>query len=361
MVVASPEKERPRELGCGIRLRRGGCGNGRPRAGRSPVRGRRLPRPPCEGRRARGTGGDAACSPMAAVAPGGPRTRGAARRRSLDEVGPPGRQPSDAPRHRRAGRRFRLAEGSVVTVPDQENRRQGRGAPVARRTMLGMLGARRRRRGRRALCSSAAGRASSARPPQGPHRPDRAAAQRRRLPLLLASPRSVPRKDERDYRLTVDGLVDRPRTYTLADLRALPQTRLVRDVQCVDRLAGAGHPLRGRAAVATCSTPPGCAPRAKAVRFTCFDGAYTESLTLEQARRADVLVALRMQDKPRQPRARRPGPALRGADVLLQVGQVALRHHRHRRGRARLLGGARLRRRRLGRPVERTRRCTRPA
>jgi DMSO/TMAO reductase YedYZ molybdopterin-dependent catalytic subunit len=36
---------------------------------------------------------------------------------------------------------------------------------------------------------------------------------------------------------------------------------------------------------------------AGAVRFTCFDGAYTESLTLKQARRADVLVALRMQDK----------------------------------------------------------------
>jgi DMSO/TMAO reductase YedYZ molybdopterin-dependent catalytic subunit len=33
------------------------------------------------------------------------------------------------------------------------------------------------------------------------------------------------------------------------------------------------------------------------VRFTCFDGAYTESLTLEQARRPDVLIALRMQNK----------------------------------------------------------------
>jgi DMSO/TMAO reductase YedYZ molybdopterin-dependent catalytic subunit len=37
---------------------------------------------------------------------------------------------------------------------------------------------------------------------------------------------------------------------------------------------------------------------AGAVRFTCFDGAYTESLTLDQARRGDVLVALKMQDKP---------------------------------------------------------------
>jgi len=34
------------------------------------------------------------------------------------------------------------------------------------------------------------------------------------------------------------------------------------------------------------------------VRFTSFDHTDTESLTLEQARRADVLVALRMLDAP---------------------------------------------------------------
>src|SRR5690606_31652578 len=44
---------------------------------------------------------------------------------------------------------------------------------------------------------------------------------------------SVPRKNADTYRLTVDGLVDRPAAYTLAELRALPQTRMVRDVQCV--------------------------------------------------------------------------------------------------------------------------------
>jgi DMSO/TMAO reductase YedYZ molybdopterin-dependent catalytic subunit len=34
------------------------------------------------------------------------------------------------------------------------------------------------------------------------------------------------------------------------------------------------------------------------VRFTSFDGTYTESLTLTQARRSDVIVALRMQGRP---------------------------------------------------------------
>ena len=37
---------------------------------------------------------------------------------------------------------------------------------------------------------------------------------------------------------------------------------------------------------------------AAAVQFGCFDGIYTESLTLEQARSSDVLVALKMQDEP---------------------------------------------------------------
>lgn len=47
-----------------------------------------------------------------------------------------------------------------------------------------------------------------------------------------------------------------------------------------------------------CSTSRACGTGLAAVRFTCFDGAYTESLTLEQARRDDVLVALSMQGKP---------------------------------------------------------------
>ncbi len=39
-------------------------------------------------------------------------------------------------------------------------------------------------------------------------------------------------------------------------------------------------------------------PNAKALRFTSFDGTYTESLTLDQARRADVIVAYDLDGKP---------------------------------------------------------------
>ncbi|MER6211517.1 MULTISPECIES: molybdopterin-dependent oxidoreductase [unclassified Streptomyces] len=108
---------------------------------------------------------------------------------------------------------------------------------------------------------------------------------------------SVPNKNAETYRLTVDGLVDRPATYTLADLRALPQTRLVKDVQCVTGWRVPGTPFEG-VRLSRLLDAAGVRATAGAVRFTCFDGAYSESLTIEQARRSDILVALRMQDKP---------------------------------------------------------------
>ncbi|MHB9849995.1 molybdopterin-dependent oxidoreductase [Streptomyces krungchingensis] len=108
---------------------------------------------------------------------------------------------------------------------------------------------------------------------------------------------SVPHKTAADYRLTVDGLVDRPRSYTLADLRALPQTRLVHDVQCVTGWRVPGTPFEG-VRLSHLLDAAGVRSAAGAIRFKCFDGTYTESLTLKQARRSDVLVALRMQDKP---------------------------------------------------------------
>ncbi|MFB7503700.1 molybdopterin-dependent oxidoreductase [Streptomyces broussonetiae] len=107
---------------------------------------------------------------------------------------------------------------------------------------------------------------------------------------------SVPHKNAADYRLTIDGLVDHPRTYTLDDLRALPQTRLVKDVQCVTGWRVPGTPFEG-VRLSRLLDAAGIHSSAKALRFTCFDGTYTESLTLDQARRPDMLVALRMQDK----------------------------------------------------------------
>ncbi|MBL1099743.1 molybdopterin-dependent oxidoreductase [Streptomyces coffeae] len=108
---------------------------------------------------------------------------------------------------------------------------------------------------------------------------------------------SVPHKDAGNYRLTVGGLVDRPTRYRLDDLRALPQARVVRDVQCVTGWRVRQTPFEG-VRLSDLLDAAGVRRQATAVRFTCFDGAYCESLTLDQARRKDVLVALRMRDKP---------------------------------------------------------------
>ncbi|MEV5273787.1 molybdopterin-dependent oxidoreductase [Streptomyces werraensis] len=179
-------------------------------------------------------------------------------------------------------------------VPDAGDP-DARGAPVGRRVLLGTLGlgalglaaAPSLQRGLESLLAGAADRdptgLTGLLPNGGGFRYYSVAA-------------SVPRKDARTYRLTVDGLVDRPASYTLADLEALPQTRLVRDVQCVTGWRVPGTPFEG-VRLSRLLDAAGVRPTACAVRFTCFDGTYTESLTLDQARRADVLVALRMRDE----------------------------------------------------------------
>ncbi|MCE4945490.1 molybdopterin-dependent oxidoreductase [Streptomyces albulus] len=108
---------------------------------------------------------------------------------------------------------------------------------------------------------------------------------------------SVPHRSPADYRLTVDGLVARPAVYTLADLRRMPRTRLVRDVQCVTGWRVPRTPFTG-VALSHLLAAAGVAPGAGAVHFTCFDGVYSESLTLAQARRPDMLVAYEMADRP---------------------------------------------------------------
>ncbi|GAA2106005.1 molybdopterin-dependent oxidoreductase [Actinomadura alba] len=104
-------------------------------------------------------------------------------------------------------------------------------------------------------------------------------------------------RDAGDYTLTVSGRVRDRRTFTLADLRALPQTRIIRDFQCVTGWRVPKVPWAG-VALPDLLDAVGASPAARAVRFRSFDGAYTESLTMAQARRRDVLIATDMLDGP---------------------------------------------------------------
>jgi len=97
----------------------------------------------------------------------------------------------------------------------------------------------------------------------------------------------------KDYHLTVDGLVKKPLSLSLADLEALPSESLVRPFQCVtgwrvDAVHWTGVPLGHLLDIA------GVTAGAVALRFFSFDGVYTESLTLDQARLPDVIIAYKM-------------------------------------------------------------------
>ena len=231
--------------------------------------------------------------------------------------------------------------------------------PVGRRALLGMLGL-----GVAGVLWGAkvqtGWRRCSAR---SPSRTAPASPACSRPPVASASTRSPARcrsRSDAEYRLTVDGSVDRPAVLDLTDLRErLPQTSLTRDFQCVTGLAGRGRALAGREAGR---------PARRGGRPALGDPRAL--LVLRRRLHRDA------HDRPGPPRrrahrpphagpaghpgARRAGAPLRGSDVRLQVDQVARAHRGRRRPRRphrpRLLGAPRLRRRRVGGHVERPQR-----
>jgi DMSO/TMAO reductase YedYZ molybdopterin-dependent catalytic subunit len=100
-------------------------------------------------------------------------------------------------------------------------------------------------------------------------------------------------RDEETYRLRVGGLVAQPATYRLDDLRARPRTTFTSDFHCVTGWVVPGVQWSG-VALADLLDLARPTREARAVRFRSFDGVYTESLTLADARGSHVVVALEM-------------------------------------------------------------------
>ena len=195
---------------------------------------------------------------------------------------------------------IRTASGSVPWWSGRRSRPESRPRSDrrARRPTGVPRPARRRRRGRaagrpRPGLARARGRPAHR---QGRHRAG-VAAPHRPVPDLhrhrrpaVAEPRRLPVEGRRPRRPAVH-----------ADLR-----RARRDATDQARRAtssaspGGGCPRSsGRACASpTSSTAPACRREATALRFHSFDGAYTESLTLAQARRNDVIVAYQLEGSP---------------------------------------------------------------
>ena len=108
---------------------------------------------------------------------------------------------------------------------------------------------------------------------------------------------SFPDIPDSRYRLEISGLVDHPVTLTLDQLKAMPRATLVKDFQCVTGWRVPNVHWEG-IRLSDVLDLAGVQVSAKALTFDSYDGLDTESLTLDQARRPDVIVAYRMLGAP---------------------------------------------------------------
>jgi DMSO/TMAO reductase YedYZ molybdopterin-dependent catalytic subunit len=107
----------------------------------------------------------------------------------------------------------------------------------------------------------------------------------------------LPARAPADWRLDVGGLVNAPYTIGYEELLAMPALELTKDFQCV---TGWRVPQVRWKGVRLADIIDRAAPQGTvgALEFESFDGAYTTTLTLEQARRDDVMVAYELDGKP---------------------------------------------------------------
>jgi DMSO/TMAO reductase YedYZ molybdopterin-dependent catalytic subunit len=108
---------------------------------------------------------------------------------------------------------------------------------------------------------------------------------------------SYPKVPRTKYRLELSGLVHRPQIFTLADLESMPRTSFAQEFQCVTGWTVPDVHWEG-VRLSHLLDNAGVKEGAVALSFESYDGSDTESLTLDQARLPDVIVAYRMLGAP---------------------------------------------------------------
>jgi DMSO/TMAO reductase YedYZ molybdopterin-dependent catalytic subunit len=108
---------------------------------------------------------------------------------------------------------------------------------------------------------------------------------------------SMPNIHPAAYRLQVSGLVDSPRSFTLADLKAMPRAEQVSDFHCVTGWVVKNVTWAG-VRIHNVMTAAGAKDSVGALRFVSAEVPYEDSLTLEQALLPDVMLAYEMDGGP---------------------------------------------------------------
>jgi DMSO/TMAO reductase YedYZ molybdopterin-dependent catalytic subunit len=124
---------------------------------------------------------------------------------------------------------------------------------------------------------------------------------------------SMPRFDPATWRLTVDGLVGAPRSFGYEELRALPRTEQVSTFHCVTGWSVTNVHWAG-VRLSTLLDTVQAQPAGRVLSFTSAEKPYVDTLTAEQARLHDVLLAYEMDG--------RPLPRVHGAPLRLVIPEM---------------------------------------
>ena len=124
---------------------------------------------------------------------------------------------------------------------------------------------------------------------------------------------SMPNVDPVAYRLRVSGLVDAPKSYSLADLKAMPRAEQVSDFHCVTGWSVQNVQWAG-VRIGDLLQAAGATKGVQALRFVSAEVPYDDSLTLKQALLPDVLLAYEMDG--------RPLPRVHGAPLRLVIPEM---------------------------------------
>ena len=115
-------------------------------------------------------------------------------------------------------------------------------------------------------------------------------------PVLDAS--GAPRIDLATWRFSLDGLVERPVSWSWNEFQQLPRVKVFADFHCVTRWSRLGNVWEGVAARELIARAGGAKPGAHFVTVYGYDYGWTTNLTLIDLLAEDALVALTHDGEP---------------------------------------------------------------